>query len=144
MTIKFLLTISDEDGVILQLMNQIVHISLSFLIGLQSIGFTLADVVQLDELYEHYQYHQKELGHDLLTFLDLHYGEHKEAHQEDHEGHEELPCHHTSISINILYLDSSELDINGNLIYEKAGIPFTYDSLISFLFIDEILQPPKV
>ena len=139
-----MLPIYNKDGVILQLMNQIVHISLSFLIGLQSIGFTLVDVMQVDELYEHYQYHQKELGHDLLTFIDLHYGEQKEAHQEDHGGHEELPFHHTSISVNILFLDSSELDINRNLIPEKAGIPNTFNKLISFLFIDEILQPPKV
>ena len=125
-------------------MFKIVHIILSFLIGLQSIGFSLVDVMQVDELYEHYQYHQEELGHDLLTFIDLHYGEQKEAHQEDHKGHNDLPCHHTSISINILFLDSSELDINRNLIYEKADSPNTFNKLISFLFIDEILQPPKV
>ena len=125
-------------------MIKIIQLFLSLLISLHSIGFTVVDIVQVDELYEHYQYHQKELGHDLLTFLDLHYGEHKEAHQEDHEGHEELPFHHTLISINILFLDNSVLDINKNIIYEKAGIPDTYNSLTSFLFIDEILQPPKV
>ena len=125
-------------------MLKIVHLLLSFLISLHSIGFNLADVIQVDDLYEHYQYHQKELDHDLLTFLDLHYGEQKESHKKDHDGHKELPCHHTSISINMLFLDSSELDINRNLIYEKAGIPDNYNSLTSFLFIDEILQPPKV
>ena len=139
-----MLLINDKDGVVLQLMNQIVHITISFLISLHSIGLNLVDVVQVDEFYEHYQYHQKELGHNLLTFIDLHYGEQKEAHQEDHDGHEKLPFHHSSLSTNILFLDSSELDINRNLIYEKAGIPNTYNSLISFLFIDEILQPPKV
>ena len=126
-------------------MNQIVQIVLSFLISLHSIGFNLADVVQVDEFYEHYQYHKQELGHDLLTFIDLHYGEQKEAHQEDHDGHEELPFHHTSISVNILFLDNLELDnINKSLFFEKADINIAYKSLISFLFIDEILQPPKV
>ena len=125
-------------------MIKIVHIALSFIIGLQSIGFSIADIVKVSDLYKHYQYHQEEYGHDLLTFIDLHYGEQKEAHQEDHKGHNDLPCHHTSISINILFLDSSELDINRNLIYEKAGTPNTCNSLISFQYINEILQPPKV
>ena len=138
-----MLLINNKDAVISQLMNQIVHITISFLISLHSIGLNLVDVVQVDVLYEHYQYHQQELGHDLLTFIDLHYGEQKEAHQEDHEGHEKLPFHHSSISINILFLDNLELNINQNLIYEEIVIPNTYNSLISFLFIDEILQPPK-
>jgi hypothetical protein len=125
-------------------MNLIVHISLSFLISLQSIGFSIADIVKVSELYEHYEYHQEEYGHDLLTFFDLHYGEQKDAHQEDHKGHDELPCHHTSISINILFLDSPKLDIDRNLVFEKADVPSTYQTLISFHYIDEILHPPKV
>jgi len=125
-------------------MNLIVHISLSFLISLQSIGFSIADIVKVSELYEHYEYHQEEYGHDLLTFFDLHYGEQKQDHQEDHKGHEELPCHHTSISVNILFLENSELAINRNLVFEKADVPSTYQTLISFLYIDEILQPPKI
>jgi len=125
-------------------MNLIVHISLSFLISLQSIGFSIADIVKVSELYEHYEYHQEEYGHDLLTFFDLHYGEQKQDHQEDHKGHEELPCHHTFISVNFLFLDNSEFDIDKNLVFEKADVPSTYQTLISFLYIDEILQPPKI
>ena len=76
-------------------MSKLSAILLSSLILIQSINFSFDDVLQLDELIEHAQFHKQEYGDNFVVFLSKHYGElkaeHNEKHQEEQKDHEKLP-----------------------------------------------------
>ncbi|THD66742.1 hypothetical protein E7Z59_13255 [Robertkochia marina] len=78
-------------------MYRFVSIVLSLMIALQSFHITLADVLGLDELIDHAQFHQEAYGDDLLSFITKHYGELQTDHMDstDHEEHDDLPFQHT-------------------------------------------------
>ena len=57
-----------------------------------SLGFNPKTLMNLDDIWSHYQMHQEEYGDDFLTFIDLHYGSGKAEHQDEHQEHEQLPC----------------------------------------------------
>ena len=69
---------------------------------LQSFGVHYDDIVQLDELIEHAQFHSEQYGDNMIVFLSKHYGELKADHQRDHQeekkDHEKLPFNHSSTS----------------------------------------------
>ncbi|WP_369048304.1 hypothetical protein [Tenacibaculum sp. UWU-22] len=71
-------------------------IILSFVILVQSLDITYNDILNLNELVKHAQYHKKMYGDNFITFLSKHYGklkkEHQEKHQEEKKEHEKLPC----------------------------------------------------
>lgn len=126
-------------------MKMLINISLSLLISLHSIGVNLGDLLQIDELYEHYQFHKQEYGHDLITFIELHYGKQKASHEQEHQDHKKLPFHHSHISTSsiVFYNNTSHFILKPYLINNKDLTPH-FDNLYSSLLVDEILQPPRV
>ena len=76
-------------------MVKITSIAVSLLILVQSFNIHLSDIVEMDELIEHAQFHAEEYGDNFLVFISKHYGElkaeHSEKHQEEQEEHEQLP-----------------------------------------------------
>lgn len=79
-------------------MLKIISIAVSLLLLVQSFNVHIDDIVELDELIEHAQFHAAEYGDNFLVFISKHYGdlkaEHNEKHQEEQGEHEQLPFQH--------------------------------------------------
>lgn len=79
-------------------MLKLTSIAVSLLILVQSFNIHFSDIVELDELIEHAQFHAEEYGDNFLVFISKHYGElkaeHSKRHQEEREEHEQLPFQH--------------------------------------------------
>jgi hypothetical protein len=117
---------------------------------MQSFNLGPSDILQLDELMEHAQFHKQEYGDSFFVFLSKHYGELKEEHtknhQEEQHEHEQLPfqCHGHNTSILAFFdigLHESFDDNMGISISTEAN--FHYLNLYASLNETELLQPPK-
>lgn len=124
-------------------------ILIAMLILVQGVSFNFGDLVQLDELLEHAQFHKEEYGDNFLVFLSKHYGElqteHNEKHQEEHE-HEKLPLNHNSSFHAII----SPFIINHQLIADltldfslQNKNNFYYALSKSALFTSGVFEPPR-
>lgn len=124
-------------------------IQLAFLILIQGVSLNFGDLVQLDELLEHAQFHKETYGDNFFVFLSKHYGElqteHNEKHKDEHE-HEKLPLNHNS-GIHALI---SPFIINHQLIDDLA-LDFTPENKNNFyyafskstLFTLGVFEPPR-
>lgn len=134
----------------LVIVNKLFSIVLSSLILLQSFGIHWNDIVQLDELIEHAQFHSDQYGDNLVVFLSKHYGElkadHQKQHQEEKEDHEKLPFnHHCPIaSITAFVMDASFSGLDYVEEVEYKSINFQYCPPSSTLHAEGILQPPRI
>lgn len=121
-------------------------ILLSGLLLLQSMFLGLPDLAQLGELMEHAQYHQQQYGDSFLTFLEKHYGDQKSEHQQEHDGHEQLPFQHSPqqfLSHTHYYL-SQRMDWNGFPLAQKSESPIFHYLLGSpGVFERGVFQPPR-
>lgn len=117
---------------------------------MQSFGIHYNDVVQLDELIEHAQFHNEAYGDNLFVFISKHYGElkseHEKNHQEEKGEHEKLPfshlCHIGSVSV--FFLDTCSIEIEALEISEFRTSNFYYQPCTSSLHTNGILQPPRI
>ena len=66
-------------------MTKIGSIAISLLILFQSFNIHLDDVIELDELIEHAQFHSAEYGDNFFVFISKHYGELKAEHNQQHQ-----------------------------------------------------------
>jgi len=117
---------------------------LSFIVFTQALGFNPKTIINLDEIWSHYQMHQEEYGDDFLTFIDLHYGIGKAEHQDEHQEHEQLPCLNCNlfqtqiVLISVLEFNfiqiETPIDKNLNTFYNN-----NYFSTVT----GEVFQPPK-
>ena len=114
----------------------------------QSFNLHLVDVLKLQNLVEHIEFHESAYGDDIFSFLSKHYGDKMEEHQEHKDGsndHQKLPFHHH------ISLDSSQLFMfDTNIAKLDFLVPpqvkrsvFSYDNFYSFLEYIDIFQPPK-
>ena len=124
-------------------------IVVSLLILVQSFNIHFSDIIELDELIEHAQFHSTEYGDNFFVFISKHYGElkaeHNQQHQEEKEDHESLPfqhqCQTASLSVFVLNqfieypLDiETVVDRDSNYFYQAS-----YHSLAQ----EGLLQPPR-
>ena len=130
-------------------MTKLFSITLSALILIQSFNIGTQDLLRLDELIEHAQFHQQEHGDNFFMFISKHYGElkaeHSKNHQEEQNDHEQLPFqfqgHMSSIIAFIptpfpyFYNNTEVLDSIDPLRY--------YFNFYSSLHKKRLLQPPK-
>ncbi|MBR9915447.1 MAG: hypothetical protein GYB32_11575 [Algicola sp.] len=122
---------------------------LSLLILTQSLGLSLHDMSQLDDLLEHMSYHEKEYGDSLFVFISKHYGELKAAHQntDDQEKteHEQLPFqHHSHICSIPAFILSQPLETLTPIeIFEFKTHNFVYEEPSSSHFAEGLFQPPR-
>ena len=130
--------------------NKLFSIVVSSLIMLQSFGVHYSDVVQLDELIEHAQFHSEQYGDNMFVFLSKHYGELKAEHQRDHQeekkDHEKLPFNH-SVShtcVADVIINSYNSDLNDIEILDFKSPNFYYHTPSSSLHSEGILQPPRI
>ena len=130
-------------------MSKLFAISLSALMLIQSFNLGTDDIMQLDELMEHAQYHNQEYGDNFFVFLSKHYGEqkaeHSKNHQEEQKDHEQLPfqCQgHVSTVIAFLPQQTPSYS-DGIEILDTTEFNFHYFNFYSSLHEEELLQPPK-
>lgn len=130
-------------------MVKLISVVLSSLIFIQSFQIDLGDLVQLDELIEHAQFHNAEYGDNLLVFLSKHYGdskaEHSERHQEEQEDHEQLPFQQNPLiaGLSVFVLEDTKVEINKELIVDQGKTTFFYHIQDYESFKSSILQPPQ-
>lgn len=116
---------------------------------LQSFNIGADDIMQIDELIEHAQFHQQEHGDNFFVFISKHYGElkaeHSKQHQEEQKDHEELPfqCQGHVSSIVAFLPSILPLYPNDIEIIDTTESNFHYFNLYSSLHEKELLQPPK-
>ncbi|TDT40437.1 hypothetical protein CLV90_3284 [Maribacter spongiicola] len=132
-------------------MNKLFSILLSSLIMLQSFGVHYDDIVQLDELIEHAQFHSEQYGDNVIVFLSKHYGELKADHQRDHQeekkDHEKLPFNHSGashISVADVFINSYKSELNVLEFSDYTASNFYYQAPSSSLHSEGILQPPRI
>ena len=130
-------------------MSKLFAISLSALMLIQSSNIGTDDIMQIDELIEHAQFHKQEYGDGFFVFLSKHYGElkveHSKNHQEEQKDHEQLPfqCQgHISTVIAFLPFNSNHY-FNDIEILDTTEFNFHYFNFYSSLHEKELLQPPK-
>ncbi|NAY91443.1 hypothetical protein GTQ34_05900 [Muricauda sp. JGD-17] len=130
-------------------MNKFLAIGTALLILLQSINIHFNDLVELDELVEHYQYHNEEYGDNFLVFLSKHYGkqkaDHSQKHQEEQEDHEKLPFQHqTQCSQLLVFVVNAKpiLESRSEMPMTTSG-NFHYQKSYSSIWSDSPFQPPK-
>jgi hypothetical protein len=116
---------------------------------LQSCGIHYDDIVQLDELIEHAQFHSDEYGDNVIVFLSKHYGElkadHQREHQEEKKDHEQLPFNHSNsiTSISALVIKAFNTELIQLEITDLKITNFHYQAPFSSLHSEGILQPPR-
>lgn len=131
-------------------MKTIVAISLSLLVFVQSLGFSISDIFMINDLVEHAKYHSEEFGDDFFTFFEKHYGdlktEHQKTHKDEKSQHEKLPfqhnhCNHLLAEVIVI---GYEFPLGKSIVYYTADPHFYYKNLYSFLERASIFQPPKI
>lgn len=124
-------------------MRTSVGIILSFVIFIQSLGFNVNSLVQIDDLWSHYQEHKTEYGDDFLTFLDLHYGSQQEDHRDEHPEHQDLPSQFNLQFQLTYFVEPHSTDFLIHIPFETTQHHFGYAVNFTSLLETDILQPPK-
>ncbi len=130
-------------------MRFLFSISFSLIVLMQSFGISINDMIRLDDLLDHAQYHNEQFGDDLITFLEKHYGElkvtHQKEHQEEKPDHERLPFQHqshTCCSVHfVITLQQEDLKIYE--FQEFKTHKFFYQEPSSSIHLEGLLQPPR-
>ena len=132
-------------------MLKLCSILVALLILIQGVNFNFGDLVQLDELIEHAQFHKEEYGDNFLVFLSKHYGElkaeHSEKHQEEAPEHEQLPLNQQLSPLLVLspfIIDHqlhADLTIDFSIGNENL---FHYSFSNSSLFSLGVFEPPRL
>lgn len=124
-------------------------ILISCLILTQSLRLDYDDIIQMDDLIEHAQFHKAEYGDNFFVFISKHYGklkdEHRKNHQDEEKEHEQLPfqCHDHMVSITAFVIHKCFLEIETVELLELKDNRFHYQSSLSSLHKKGLLQPPK-
>lgn len=130
-------------------MSRLFSISLSFVILIQSFGFSFGDIAQIDEFIEHAKFHNEQYGDNVLVFISKHYGdlkaEHNKEHQEEKEDHEQLPFQHQThtSSITAFVLNSTRDEFKLQEFSEFRTHNFFYQEPSSSLHLEGLFQPPR-
>ncbi|MFK7811012.1 MAG: hypothetical protein AB8B59_00870 [Maribacter sp.] len=130
-------------------MVKIISLATSLLILIQSFNVHFSDIVELDELIEHAQFHSEEYGDNFFVFISKHYGElkaeHSKKHQEEKEDHEQLPFQnqYQTASLSAFVLNKTtdyplEMDVFAN--HESN---YFYQISYHSLTQEDLFQPPR-
>ena len=130
-------------------MLRITSITTALLILFQSFNVHFDDLVELDELIEHAQFHAEEYGDNFFVFISKHYGElkaeHNKQHQEEKEQHEQLPFQHQTPSVSLYaFVLNTPLETVG---LPEVGIygstNYFYQASYHSLAQEGLFQPPR-
>ncbi|MGI9549767.1 MAG: hypothetical protein ACR2MT_01105 [Aurantibacter sp.] len=130
-------------------MIKLVSIATSLLILTQSFNIHFDDIVELDELIEHAQFHSQEYGDNFFVFISKHYGElkaeHDQKHQEEREDHDQLPFQHQcqTASLSAFVLNNMPEYPAGPEIKVYKSANYFYQASYPSLAQEGLLQPPR-
>ena len=122
---------------------------LSVFLLLQSINIHFKDVVNLDALMEHIEFHQSEYGDSLFSFFSKHYGNKMSEHQEHKEqkdgGHHKLPFKHTVCSDagQFFLVNLPDVKLINSSGFKHQQPTFYYNNY-SYLENSDIFEPPRI
>jgi len=117
---------------------------LSFTILAQSASFDIIDITKFSTFFTHINNHIDD-GDDFADFIDLHYGNKIDLHQNKHKEHKELPFKHQHIDSNfqfVFVLDTYNLNISSPEDRFKLN-NFNHEEPTSNLYINNFFQPPQ-
>ncbi|SFS33077.1 hypothetical protein [Lutibacter maritimus] len=124
-------------------MGKIGAFILSFTILFQSFNFEIDDVYKLPTLINHITCHI-ENGDNFGNFIDLHYGNKSNSHQEKHKEHKDLPFKHQHSDSHMQLFVMNNLKLNvSNLEIGFNTKNFIYKEPTSNQFTNNFLQPPQ-
>lgn len=130
-------------------MIKLVSIVTALLILGQSFNIHLDDIVEIDVLIEHAQFHAEEYGDNFFVFISKHYGElkseHNQKHQEENEDHEQLPFQHqcqTALHSAFVLNQSPDYPLEIDLVVHLDSNYF-YQASYHSLFQEGVFQPPQ-
>lgn len=129
-------------------MKQLTVIYLSFTLLLQGFNPGLTDLVKVEDMLQHFEYHSQLYGDNFTDFLSKHYGAAKQAHQEDaddHPDHDHLPFNQQNSLQTTLafYIPQYKLPLLKLPVVEKHSLNFIYKEGHSVFGNTEIFQPPR-
>ncbi|APY08578.1 hypothetical protein BWZ20_09810 [Winogradskyella sp. J14-2] len=130
-------------------MNKLTAILLSSFILIQSFQISIDDIMQLDELIEHAQFHKQEYGDNFFVFLSKHYGELKAEHTEhnhkEQSDHEQLPFQCQGHYVSLLAIVQSPFQPSSDTfeISPTTEANFHYLNLYASISNTQLLQPPR-
>jgi len=114
----------------------------------QSFNFHIGDVLKLNELIEHAEFHKNKYGDGFLVFISKHYGDleqsHKKQHEEEKKNNSHTPINHDSgsqVQVSFL-LSKNSFTIEIPQLIEKIT-KFYYQDKFSTFEKQKIFQPPK-
>lgn len=130
-------------------MLKIASIAISFLILIQSFNIGIGEIVELDELIEHAQFHSKEYGDNFMVFLSKHYGElkaeHNQKHQEEQQDHEEMPFQHQvhTVDLSVFVLNDISINTSTPEFTAYSAENYFYQASYSLFEGEGPFQPPR-
>lgn len=125
-------------------------IPLSLLVFFQSLGVGISDILALNELVDHANFHSEEYGDDSFSFFEKHYGslkaEHQESNQEEKPQHEKLPFQHNYSNHSVCDVVKIKLgfSLERPLFTLTSNPHFYYKNLYSYLEKPSVFQPPRL
>lgn len=129
---------------------KLLSFTLSFLLLVQSASIGVGDILRVNELINHAQFHQQEYGDSLFVFVSKHYGELKKDHMENNPSeqndHEKLPFGHTSCQhhfAQVFLLQQTDTSLGNIEILKDSEGNFRYKEPSSSSYKSGIFQPPK-
>lgn len=130
-------------------MQKVVSLFFSTIILVQSFNIHFSDIVELDELVEHAQFHASEYGDNFFVFLSKHYGElkadHNQKHQEEREDHERLPFQHqcqSALLSAFVINQTADYPLDIDVVVNRDSNYF-YQASYHSLAQEGLLQPPR-
>ena len=126
-------------------MKRIISILLVGLLLIQSSNISMYDIMLVNNLFKHAEFHQKNYGDNFLEFLSEHYGEKKQVHKDENQEHPKIPFSDqqnysdTVITIHI----TSIYRINGKT-SNSTSPNYIYKELVSNFEKSTIFQPPRL
>ena len=128
--------------------TKLFSIFISSFILVQSFNIHIGDVLKLNELVEHAEFHKNKYGDGFLIYISKHYGDlkqaHKKQHQEEEKKHSHTPINHdcsSQLQVSFLLIKNS-FTIEIPQLVEKST-NFYYQDRFSAFEKQRIFQPPK-
>ena len=130
-------------------MRKLLAIGSALLIFLQSVNIHFDDLLEMESLVTHYQFHAGEYGDNFMVFLSKHYGKLKASHEENHReelpDHEQLPfqsqTHCTQMHVFVAEASQEIQSGSDGPVYVTDN--FHYQISYSSVWGDGPFQPPK-
>ena len=129
-------------------MKKVFTVFLSGLIALQSLNFSIVDVLSLDELFAHAKLHKQEFGDDFFQFLVKHYGSERlehQSHTSHKNNHDSLPFQNNlHIAITLMIVPQNDFSFQSKgFLAKKSEANFFYVAPRGNLFVSGVFQPPR-